>query len=212
MSSNASQLERLTFFSDAVFAIAITLLIIEVHVPHLETRDDGAYLQALQALQPSFFGFALSFLVIGALWVAHHRVFGMLVDYKPSIMWPNMLLLMTVAFMPFATALMSSNPLARVPEVVYAGTLLAAGLLQFVLFAMALRAPYVRSDIPAEHVTGTRWRALGLPVAALLSLVAACFAPGVNNVMLFGIPLFTRLFYALGQRRALRLQLAPVEG
>ncbi len=212
MSSNASQLERLTFFSDAVFAIAITLLIIEVHVPHLETRDDGAYLQALLTLQPSFMGFVLSFLVVGALWVAHHRVFGMLVDYDPSIMWPNMLSLMTVAFMPFATALMSSNPGARVPEAFYASTLLAAGLLQFVLFARALRPPYVRTDIPEEHVVGTRWRALGLPLAALLSLIAASFAPGWNNLALLGIPLFVRVFYALGRRRASHLPLATEAG
>lgn len=209
MSTNASQLERLTFFSDAVFAIAITLLIIEVHVPHLETRDDGAYLQTLLALQPSFMGFVLSFLVIGALWVAHHRVFGMLVDYGPSIMWPNMLLLMSIAFMPFATALMSSNPGARVPEVFYAASLLAAGLLQFFVFSRVLRAPFVQPDIPVEHIAATRWRALGLPLAALLSLMAAFVAPGWNNVMLLGIPLFVRLFYAMGRRRAIHLQPAP---
>jgi uncharacterized membrane protein len=194
-----------------VFAIAITLLIIEVHVPHLETRDDGAYWQALQALQPSFFGFALSFLVIGALWVAHHRVFGMLVDYSPGLMWPNMLLLMTVAFMPFATALMSSNPMARVPELVYAGALLAAGLLQRRVFAAALRPPFVRADIAPEHVVATRWRSLGLPMAALLSLVGAWFAPGWNNLLLFTIPLFVRLFYAIGLRRTQRLQPVAAE-
>ncbi|WP_114241406.1 TMEM175 family protein [Dyella sp. C9] len=208
MSANASQLERLTFFSDAVFAIAITLLIIEVHVPHLETRDDQAYWQALQGLQPSFMGFALSFLVIGALWVAHHRVFGMLVDYSAAVMWPNMLLLMTVAFMPFATALMSSNPMARVPELVYAGTLLVAGSLQRMVFAAALRPPLVRTDIAPEHVVATRWRSLGLPTAALLSLIGAWFAPGWNNLLLLTIPLFVRLFYAIGLRRTQRLQLA----
>jgi uncharacterized membrane protein len=211
MSTKASQLERLTFFSDAVFAIAITLLIIEVHVPHLETRDDQAYWQALLALQPSFMGFVLSFLVIGALWVAHHRVFGMLVDYSPAILWPNMLLLMVIAFMPFATALMSSNPGARVPELFYAGTLLVAGLLQRLLFALALRPPFVRADIAPEHVTATRWRAWGLPMAAMLSLIAAWFAPGWNNLFLLGIPLFVRLFYTIGHRRTLRLPLAAAE-
>lgn len=205
MSSNASQLERLTFFSDAVFAIAITLLIIEVHVPHLDTRDDAAYWQALAHLQPSFMGFVLSFLVIGALWIAHHRVFGMLADYSASIMWPNMLSLMAIAFMPFATALMSSNPGVRVPELFYAGTLLVAGLLQFVLFAKALREPFVRADVTPEHIVATRWRALGLPTAAVLSFVAAFFAPGWNNLLLLTIPLFVRLFYALGRRHTLRL-------
>lgn len=212
MSTESSQLERLTFFSDAVFAIAITLLIIEVHVPHLEARDDGAYLQALLALQPSFLGFVLSFLVVGALWIAHHRVFGMLRDYSPSILWPNMLSLMVVAFMPFATALMSSNPGARVPEVFYAATLLVAGLLQRLLFSIALRPPFVRTDISAEHVIATRWRAWGLPAAAALSLIAAWFAPGWNNLLLLTIPLFVRLFYALGRHRSVRLQLASAAG
>ena len=212
MSTASAQLERLTFFSDAVFAIAITLLIIEVHVPHLSTRDDQAYWLALQALQPSFMGFVLSFLVIGALWVAHHRVFGMLTDYSPSILWPNMLLLMVVAFMPFATALMSSNPTARVPELFYAGTLLVAGLLQRLLFSIALRPGFVRADIGAEHVVATRWRAWGLPTTAALALIAAWFAPGWNNLLWLGIPVFVRLFYALGLRRTLRLQPVAVSG
>lgn len=210
MSTNASQLERLTFFSDAVFAIAITLLIIEVHVPHLDTRDDQAYWQALHALQPSFMGFVLSFLVIGALWVAHHRVFGMLVDYSPSIVWPNMLL-MVVAFMPFATALMSSNALARVPELFYASTLLAAGLLQRLLFARALQRPFIRPGISPEDIAATRWRSLGLPTAAALSLVAAWFVPGWNNFLLLGIPLLVRAYAGLGRRRAQRVQAAPAQ-
>jgi uncharacterized membrane protein len=154
-------------------------------------------------------GFVLSFLVIGALWVAHHRVFGMLADYSPTIMWPNMLLLMAVAFMPFATAFMSSAPLARVPEMFYSGTLLVAGLLQRMLFTRALRAPYLRHELAPELVSATRWRSWGLPTAAALSLVIAWFAPGWNNLVLIGIPLLVRLYAMMGRRRALRLASAP---
>jgi len=206
MSNNASQLERLTFFSDAVFAIAITLLIIEVHVPHIGAIDDASYWQALGELRGSLLGFMLSFLVIGLLWMAHHRVFGLLHDYSPKIMWPNLLLLMTVAFMPFATALMSSNPRARVPELIYSGTLLAAGLLQRRLFNMALRSPHVRTDVPTEEVEAARWRSWGLPTTAALSLIAAWYAPGWNNFLLLGIPVMVRLYAAAGRRRALRQQ------
>lgn len=208
MSANASQLERLTFFSDAVFAIAITLLIIEVHVPHVDGIDDAAYWQALAGLGASLFGFVLSFLVVGALWMSHHRVFGLLRDYSPKVMWPNMLLLMTVAFMPFATALMSSKPPARVPELIYSGTLLVAGLLQKRLFSIALRPPYVRADVPAEEVTAARWRSWGLPTASALAFAGAWFLPGWNNFLLLLIPVLVRLYAAAGRRHALRQQVA----
>lgn len=204
MSQGTQQLERLKAFSDAVFAIAITLLVIEVHVPRLDTLDDAAYLAALAHLIPSFLGFMLSFLTIGALWIAHHRLFGVLDGYEPRLMWPNMLLLMVVAFMPFATALMSSNPLARVPEVFYSATLLAAGLLQLLLFQLALRPGRVRAGVPPEEVNALRWRALTLPTAAIAALLAAPHMPGNNNFFLLTIPLLARVFPAIGRRRALR--------
>lgn len=204
MSQGTQQLERLKAFSDAVFAIAITLLVIEVHVPRLDTLDDTAYLAALAHLIPSFMGFMLSFLTIGALWIAHHRLFGVLDGYEPRLMWPNMLLLMVVAFMPFATALMSSNPLARVPEVFYSATLLAAGLLQLLLFQLALRPGRVRTGVPPEELNALRWRALTLPTAATAALLAAPHMPGNNNFFLLTIPLLARVYAAIGRRRALR--------
>jgi Predicted integral membrane protein len=203
MSHGTQQLERLKAFSDAVFAIAITLLVIEVHVPRLDTLDDAAYLAALAHLIPSFMGFMLSFLTIGALWIAHHRLFGVLDGYEPRLMWPNMLLLMVIAFMPFATALMSSNPLARAPEVFYSATLLAAGLLQLLLFQLALRPARVRTGVPPEELNALRWRALTLPTAAAAALLAAPHIPGNNNFFLLTIPLLARAYVAIGRRRAL---------
>lgn len=201
--NHGAQLERLKAFSDAVFAIAITLLVIEVHVPRLDTLDDAAYLASLAHLMPSFMGFVLSFLTIGALWAAHHRLFGMLHGYQPRLMWPNMLL-MVVAFMPFATALMSSKPLARVPEVFYSATLLLAGLLQLLLVALALRPDHVRAEVAEADVHALRWRALTLPTAAAIALLAAWRMPGNNNLFLLAIPLLARLYAAIGRRRALR--------
>jgi uncharacterized membrane protein len=122
-----------------------------------------------------------------------------------------MLLLMVVAFMPFATALMSSNALARVPELFYASTLLAAGLLQRLLFARALQPPFIRPGISPEDIAATRWRSLGLPSAAATSLVAAWFVPGWNNFLLLGIPLLVRAYAGLGRRRAQRVQAAPAQ-
>lgn len=204
MATTTSQLERLTFFSDAVFAIAITLLVIEVHVPHLATLEDAAYLAALGGLLPSFLGFALSFLTIGALWIAHHRVFGLLEEHDERLLWPNMLLLMVVAFMPFATALMSAQPRARVPEVFYAATLLLAGLLQHWLFRRALAPGRTRAEVPPAEVAALRWRSLGLPTAAALALVTAFWLPAWSDGLLLTIPWLVRLYAGLGRRHALR--------
>jgi uncharacterized membrane protein len=204
MSNNATQLERLTFFSDAVFAIAITLLVIEIHVPRLGIASDQVFLAELFSLRASIFGFALSFLVIGALWAAHHRVFGMLSGYSRSVMVPNMLLLLVIAFMPFATALMSANPLSRVCEMFYAATLLLAALLQRWLFGRALQTGFLQPDVGPVDVASALGRAWGLPVAAAMSLVLAWFQPALNNVVLLSIPLLTRLFARMARARATR--------
>lgn len=204
MSTHASQLERLTFFSDAVFAIAITLLVIEIEVPHLGVATDQAYVVALAELGHRFMGFVLSFLVIGALWAAHHRVFGMLGEYDQQLVMPNLLLLMVIAFMPFATALMSANSLARVPEAFYSATLLVAGLLQCWLFGKALRAPYLRPDIAREDVAAARARSWALPTAALLSLALAWVMPAFNNFVLLAVPLLTRLYPGVALARLRR--------
>lgn len=194
------QLERLTFFSDAVFAIAITLLVIEIHVPHPADGSDASWLHALVELLPHFVGFVLSFFVVGALWVAHHRVFGMLRHYDPAIVWPNLLLLMAVAFMPFSSALMSTHPTDRVPEWFYAGNLFVAGLLQHLLIRRAMKAPFLREDIDAELVAMTLRRSLALPVMALLAGALAIRWPGPSNLPLMLMPLAVRWFARTARR------------
>jgi uncharacterized membrane protein len=188
------QLERLTFFSDAVFAIAITLLVIEIHVPEPEGHGDGVWLQALADLLPHFLGFVLSFVVVGALWAAHHRAFGLLQRFDPALIWRNLALLMSVAFMPFSSALMSTHPTDRVPEMFYALNLLVSGLLQRRLFRTALRSPYLREDVPAEDITVMNRRTLALPLMATVSFVLAIWVPGPSNFPLVLMPLVVTWF------------------
>src|SRR4051812_1082124 len=87
-------LERLVFFSDAVFAIAITLLVLEVHVPQLPRGSaDVVYLQALADLIPSFIGYTISFWVVGMFWLGHHRAFSLASRHSPRMLGWNLFLL-----------------------------------------------------------------------------------------------------------------------
>lgn len=195
------QLERLTFFSDAVFAIAITLLVIEIHVPEPAGRDDAAWMQALGHLVPHFLGFVLSFVVVGALWAAHHRVFGMLHRFDPAIVWRNLALLMSVAFMPFSSALMSTHPTERIPEMFYSLNLFVAGWLQWRLFRTALKAPYLRDDVLPADVAAMRRRTLALPLMSTVSFALAFWIPGPSNLPLVLMPIVVAWFARGGLRR-----------
>jgi uncharacterized membrane protein len=132
------QLERLILFSDAVFAIAITLLIIEIKVPELhgEELTENRLLQSLAHLIPKFIGFFISFLLIGLYWTVHHRLFGFVKNYNGGLIWLNIFFLMAIVLMPFTTALYSEYALQNVisPVIIYAGNLVFIGLMNFSLW------------------------------------------------------------------------------
>jgi uncharacterized membrane protein len=97
--------QRLEAFSDGVFAIAITLLIIEIGVPRVE--QDGSLTDALLDLWPSYFGYVVSFLTIGVIWINHHHMFKDIARVDHVLLVLNLLLLLGVAFVPFPTAVLA---------------------------------------------------------------------------------------------------------
>jgi uncharacterized membrane protein len=100
-----TDIERIVFFSDAVFAIAITLLALEIRVP--DVPDDPAALrEAFLALGPVFFSFFISFWFVGTYWVAHHRVFHHIGGYDRRLLFINLLFLMWIVLLPFSSSLL----------------------------------------------------------------------------------------------------------
>ncbi len=120
-------MNRLEAFSDGVFAVAITLLILDINVPGGEDLW-----QQLKDEWPSFASFFVSFWVIGIIWVNHHGVFDHLKLADRPVLYLNLLVLMTVVFIPFSTALMAEHLKSGADEtiaaLVYSGAFLAMGL------------------------------------------------------------------------------------
>ena len=142
------QLERLILFTDAVFAIAITLLIIEIKVPELHAHglpSEPDVLRATLALLPKFMGFFVAFFVIAIYWVAHHRVFRYVYAYDNRLIWLNMFFLLSIVLMPFTAAYQGEYPLLTTPWVLYCISVIFTGLMQLRLQA------YIRQ--PAHGIT-----------------------------------------------------------
>jgi uncharacterized membrane protein len=122
---------RLEAFSDGVLAIAITLLILDVHVPRVDGAD--ALLHELRHEWPSYLGYVLSFVTIGIIWANHHTMFRFIRRSNHVLLMLNILWLLSVAFIPFATALLSeyiggTYEEQRIAALVYGGTLLAVAV------------------------------------------------------------------------------------
>ncbi len=187
---DAHSLERLVFFSDAVFAIAITLLVLEIDVPHLpEGANTADFGSALYRLLPSFFAFSLSFLVIGRFWIGHHDLFGQITRYSGQLLFPNLLYLMAIAFMPFATAFMGANLGKFVPSLLYNCTLFVTAVLDWnvtrvgykshVMADTAVRSDYARSAV--------------LIGATLLSVAFTWISPQYSQLGMLLVPVGFRI-------------------
>jgi uncharacterized membrane protein len=145
------EFSRVLAFSDGMFAIAMTLLVVGITVPVLQEGDSvGELGDALGDLTGSFVSFVISFLVIGRYWVAHHEFFARLKAVDAGLIWINTIYLMFVAFAPFPTALLGNyfeNPLA---VTIYAVAVAAVSGMEVVLFRHAHRHDLMTRRLPED--------------------------------------------------------------
>lgn len=117
---------RLEAFSDGVIAIIITIMVLELRVPH--TVD----IHALRELVPVFLGYVLSFVYVAIYWHNHHHMFHTVKHVNGAIMWANTHLLFWLSLIPFTTAYMTENHFAKIPVLLYGLVLLLAAIAYFI--------------------------------------------------------------------------------
>jgi TMEM175 potassium channel family protein len=196
-------LERVVFFSDAVFAIAITLLVLELRIPDLpEHAGTDEIVTAIGITMPRIFAWVLSFATIGLYWLAHWRRFRFIDRIDERMAAINLLLLGLIAFVPFPTALIGEHGDQAVVVILYAVSLSAAGVVGPLSWLYAWRAGLVRSDVPAETVRLGALRGFSVPVVMLGSLVLLPLVgpSGVELLWLLIIPVQFGMNRAIARR------------
>jgi len=159
--------DRLTAFSDGVIAIIITIMVLELKVPH------GADWTALVKLWPVFLSYVLSFLYVAIYWNNHHHMLHTVHHVNGGILWANMHLLFWLSLIPFATGWMGENGFAQLPVAIYGVSLLMPAVAYFLL-----QHTIIRGHGPGSHLA----RALGRDVKGKLSVLLYATAIGLAFV------------------------------
>ena len=169
--------DRILFFSDAVFAIAVTLLIVDLRVPDVPHLQSG---RELRHAIPQIGGFAYSFAAVGLFWLAHHGLFRYIKGVDRSLVLLNLLFLGTIAFVPYPTALLSAAGDQVPATVFYAASLAAVGLAEAAVWLYAIRIRELA--LPGVSPAVRRFvllRILRTPVVFLLSIPVALVWPNL---------------------------------
>jgi TMEM175 potassium channel family protein len=173
---------RLEAFSDGVFAIVITLLILDIRFPDVAYTQFGA---TLVTLLPRILAYVMSFIIIGVYWVTHHNSMHAMRKTDRSFLWLNMLLLLFVSFIPFPTSLLGRYPFQAEPIIIYGLTLIACNVVGYVMIIYVWYHPHLA--IPEFNKKYIRRHTPVYIIVNVLYLCAILFA--------HSLPLLSHLIY-----------------
>lgn len=191
---------RVEAFSDGVFAIVMTLMVLELHLPQIAGHPGfGEYARAMVPLLPKFISFVMSFSMIAVHWVNHHHFFHNLRHTPLGIVWLNNLLLLWICVLPYPTSMLGEHPTCSFPIVLYALNSLLAALSFFAMRTYASRNGLFSVEGHAANTLGPK-RSLPalllfgaaiplafinvyLALACLLTVPALYFAPGLIGAL-----------------------------
>ena len=184
---NGRDLDRIVFFSDAVFAIAITLLVLDIHVPEIPDRLVDEQLPGrLLALWPKYLSYVLSFVVILMYWMAHHITFRAIRRYDRTLIWLNSLFLMCIAFLPFPTSLLGEYGDNQLAVAIYAASVAVARLLLTAVWWYASSGHrLIDESFPESTIRIYLVRGLAVALAFVISIGISFFS--VSAAMYFWI-------------------------
>lgn len=184
---------RVISFSDAIFSIAMTLLVLELSIPTYSNVEDYDTWHALGNLIPSFIGFLVSFLVTALYWVAHLRIMRHVTTIDTKMLWLNIFLLLFIVLLPFSTAFYVNGFILTGPFVFYCLNLSAIGLFNFLIIRYVLLKERKTAEISVIEGKIEKARALNALFVWLLAALFAFFLPMVARGIFVLIFVFNRI-------------------
>ena len=172
---------RLEAFSDGVIAIIITIMVLEMKVPH----GDG--LNELLPLLPVFLSYVLSFVYVAIYWNNHHHMLHACTTVSGTILWANLHLLFWLSLFPFATGWMGENHFAAVPTALYGVVLLMAAIAYYVLQQAIIRAQGPESIL--KTAVGRDWKGKLSPVLYVVAIIATLVSPWIAQAIFVTVAL-----------------------
>jgi uncharacterized membrane protein len=166
---------RLEAFSDGVIAILITIMVLELKIPH------GDSFEVLKPLLPVFLGYVLSFIYLAIYWNNHHHMLHTVRHVTGPILWANLHLLFWLSLIPFSTGWMGENHFAATPTLLYGLNLLLAAIAYFVLQGRIIAAQ--GEDSLLRRAIGSDWKGKISPVLYFVALIAAPFLPWLAQAL-----------------------------
>jgi uncharacterized membrane protein len=172
---------RLEAFSDGVLAVIITIMVLEMKVPH------GEDLAALAPLLPVFLSYVLSFIYVGIYWNNHHHMLHLVQHVKGGMLWANLHLLFWLSLVPFVTGWMGENHFAAVPTALYGAVMLMAAIAYWLLqqCIVATQGP----DSPLAHAIGRDLKGKLSPLAYLVAIPGAFVSPWISGALYAAVAL-----------------------
>ncbi len=163
---------RLEAFSDGVIAIIITIMVLEMKVPH------GASIEALTPVIPVFLSYVLSFAYLGIYWNNHHHMLHTVQKVSGPILWANLHLLFWLSLIPFATAWMGENHFAALPTALYGVALLMPAIAYVVLQQLIIAAQ--GPDSVLKRAIGSDWKGKASPILYAIAIPTAFWSRWVS--------------------------------
>ncbi len=178
---------RLETLGDGVFAIAMTVLVLGIQVPDV---PQGQLWDQLVVLWPKFASYALSFVMLGVLWIGHYYQFQYIHRVDRKLIWINLLFLLSVTFLPFGAGVLGNSFRDRVAVVLYGATILLAGTALLLHWRHATRGrALVKPDLPASVIASLRDRIVAGMVCSALAIAAGFIDTRISLVVFLAMPI-----------------------